>query len=782
MAALASIGWAVVAWWLALSLLGWLAWPLAAILCRSLPGRGYAYARSLGLLALGYLYWAAGMCGLPQSPAVLWGALALAAAGGLWGLISQRRTLAAFLGREWRQVLVAELLFAAVLLLYALHKAYDPAIDHTEEPMDFAMLNGILRSPGLPPRDPWLTGHPISYYYLGYYLVSVMARLAALPAGVAYNLGLAQALALTVLGAYGLLTDALRMGRRDQRSGTATVTLAAAGALTLGLAGNGVGPFEVLRALGLRAPSFYAWLGVPGLAEAPVTGGLVPAGRWWWWRASRVMLDLNYLGRTATVITEFPAFSFLLGDLHPHVMALPYTLLALGLAAQLYAQEREASAAPWQRPVRWLLMGWIIGALGFLNSWDLPTHALAAVLAYALGCWRGPAGWRHWVFNILVASALLDVGALAPYLPFYAGLRSQAQGVGLAYYTKTPLRSYLLCFGLWLLPLAADLAPELWRRLVGPRSLRRAFLTTWLALLVAPWCLTLAVGGLGRLLLGLGTLIVRGPWLLLVQSAALAALWLNLRDDLATPADHVSADRMLGHLFALLGVGLTYAVEFVFLRDLFGTRMNTVFKLYYQAWTLLGLAAVLAMARLWRRGLGGRLALGASALLMGAGLAYTGVAAHTRAEGYQGAPTLDGTVYLDEEDPDAAGALRWLRANAGPQDVLLEAPGEEYDATTNRLSAWTGIPTVLGWPGHEEQWRGDDGEVLRRQQDIAAIYTLADEAQTLDLLGTYGITWVLIGPYERDKYALDEAQLARWRALLPVRYESGEVWLLSTGP
>ncbi|MFH1084789.1 MAG: DUF2298 domain-containing protein, partial [Chloroflexota bacterium] len=665
-----------------------------------------------------------------------------------------------------------------------------PAIDHTEEPMDFAMLNGILRSPYLPPRDPWFSGHAISYYYLGYYMVSVLARLTAvawptaLPAGVAYNLGLAQALALAVLGAYGLLGDVLRLGRPGERPGAATVALAAAGALAIVLAGNLVGLFELLRALGLRAPGLYAWLGVPGLAVAPAMGGLLPAGRWWWWRASRVWLDLSYLGRTPTVITEFPAFSFLLGDLHPHVMALPYTLAALGLAAQLYAYGRATDAAPWRRPARWLLMGWLVGALGFLNSWDLPTYALAAVLAYALGRWRGVVARRRWVLDALTAAALLGVGVVAPYLPFYRGLGSQAQGIGLAYYTKTPLRSYLLCFGAWLLPLAADLAPGLWRRLTGPRRQRRAFLVAWLALLAAPWLFTLAWGGLGRLLLGLGALAVRGPWLLLAQSAALAALGLALRDDLAAPQGQAVAGgqavpgHTLGRLLALLGLGLTYAVEFVFLRDLFGTRMNTVFKVYYQAWTLLGLAAALAAPRLWRGARGGRLALGAAALLVGAGLAYTGAAAYTRAEGYRRAPTLDGTAYLRDEDPDAAGALGWLLAHASPEDILLEAPGVEYDASTSRLSAFSGIPTVLGWPGHEEQWRGDDREVLRRQRDIAAIYTLADEAQALALLRAYGVTLVVVGPHERDTYALDEARLTRWRALLPARYEAGAVLIL----
>ena len=197
-------------WWLACSALGWLMWPLAACIFAHSPGRGYAHARAVGLVSLGYFYWLPGVLRLwPNRNLVLWGVAAFLALAGLVMGAYRRVELGAWLRRQWRHVLVTEILFFAVLAFYAWYKTHDPAINHTEEPMDFMFLNAMLRSPRFPPRDPWMAGLDVSYYYLGYLIVSIISRLSAIPAGVAYNLGLAQTLALAVVGGYGVLYDLL---------------------------------------------------------------------------------------------------------------------------------------------------------------------------------------------------------------------------------------------------------------------------------------------------------------------------------------------------------------------------------------------------------------------------------------------------------------------------------------------------------------------------------------------------------------------------------------------
>jgi YYY domain-containing protein len=782
----------VLRWWATMTLIGWLAWPLAAGVFRGLPGRGYGLARALGLLALAYVYWLLGMAGvIPNSDGALWGVAVALAAAGLLGWWFARRDLGSEVRREWRHLLLAEALFAALLLLYAAHKAYDPAIDHTEEPMDFAFLNAMVRSPRFPPNDPWLAGHTVSYYYLGYLTVSLVGRLAGAPTAVGYNLGLAHTLALTAVGGYSVIQGLLRAagGAHRQAGAQAAGVL---GGVAVALAGNGAGILEALRARGVLSEAAARWFGVPGLAEAAPTGSWLPEGTWWW-RASRIIHDANVvpnaniLGKNPTVITEFPAFSFILGDLHPHVMALPYLMLGVGLAGALYGLGRgglERDLRTWGA-LAVTALG--LGALGFLNTWDIPTWAALGTLAFvggraagqAEGLISGAAPGRAWRDGALLGVGLL-VAAIVPYLPFYLSLGSQAQGIGLAYYAKTPLRQFVLCFAPWLLPLAVEVASTAGAQRAR-KKLRRA-LALWAAIVVAPWALTGLLGGPGRLILGLGVAAVSGSWLWIVLSAALALLGARLLWGHGGMEGARGIAEWLSGAALFLALALAYLCEFVYLRDLFDTRMNTVFKLYYQAWVLMGIGAVLVGYRQWRQGGWRRGAAYAAILLLIMTFYYPVAAAYTRGDGYRGLDTLDGAAYLREASPAEYGAYRWLDGAATGHDVVVEAPGEEYRADTSRLSAWTGVPTILGWPGHEAQWRrsqdrGGTDWLPARLADLETIYTSADREAVTRALRAYGATYLYVGPYERERYGVDAGRLAWYEAWLEVAYAEGEVRL-----
>ena len=233
---------------------------------------------------------------------------------------------------------------------------------------------------------------------------------------------------------------------------------------------------------------------------------------------------------------------------------------------------------------------------------------------------------------------------------------------------------------------------------------------------------------------------------------------------------------------AAMGLLLTVSAEFIFLRDTFGTRMNTIFKFYYQAWVLLGLASaygIFYLAQTWRQSRTlGRVTLGACmglcALLIGAGLWYTVAATVSKANGFVGTPTLDGTRYIAQYHPDDYAAIQWLRANAPLGAVMVEAPGGSY-SEYNWVSAHTGIPTLLGWGGHELQWRGNYDEPGRREPDIAAIYQTTDVDQFQRLLDAYQVDYVYLGRLERDKYRLNQPMQAKFDRVMVRVFERGEV-------
>jgi uncharacterized membrane protein len=214
-------------------------------------------------------------------------------------------------------------------------------------------------------------------------------------------------------------------------------------------------------------------------------------------------------------------------------------------------------------------------------------------------------------------------------------------------------------------------------------------------------------------------------------------------------------------------------VEFVYLRDTFGTRMNTVFKFYYQAWVLLALVAsfsVVYLARYAGRALrwGG---LTLVALLTVAGLFYPVFATVTRAERFQTEPTLDGVAYLAQQNPGDAAAAAWLRANVPGVATVLEAHGGSY-TYAGRISAQTGLPTLLGWEGHELQWRGDTTVQDLRKPILERIYGSATGAELQGLLNLWQIDYVLVGGQEQQAYGITPQSEARLAQIMELVYDS----------
>ncbi len=191
--------------------LGLLALPLTFRTFRSLPDRGYAFAKVLGLLLVSYLLWLAGLVRvLPNTRGSIALILALLAMLSLYLFWGRRREMARYLSENRRLIIVTEVLFLAAFLLWAGVRALNPDIAGTEKPMDFAFLNAIMRSVYFPPYDPWFSGQAISYYYFGYLMMGVMTKVTGVAPGIGFNLALALLFALTATGAFSLVHNLVR--------------------------------------------------------------------------------------------------------------------------------------------------------------------------------------------------------------------------------------------------------------------------------------------------------------------------------------------------------------------------------------------------------------------------------------------------------------------------------------------------------------------------------------------------------------------------------------------
>jgi YYY domain-containing protein len=710
--------------WALIEVIGLGAAPLAGVLLARLPGAGLALGKLLGLLLVLWLVWLGGSTTLvPYGTlsAALW--IALVCAVGLLAWVrgwEGRRAVARgeprgrLARRRWRKLAgrapapdplrgrlfwAAEAVFALAFAAMALLVAFSPDVWQTEKPMDMAFVNASNRAETFPPEDPWLAGADVNYYYLGHLAMALLVKLTAVAPDHGYNLAVAALFALTATGVFalaGTLWAAAGRERGAVRAGLAAVALVL-------VAGN-----------------------LDGARELIAEGG--PLREYDWFAPARIDPD---------AISEFPWFSFLLGDLHAHVLALPFTVVALAFCLQVaYAGPRV------ERRTRVVIeacaVALSVGVLYAVNSWSYPV--MAGLLVLAVVAWlRDPRSEPsrpavvRWLLAVLALSALL-------VLPFHLSFDPSARGIGVVEEGRgfaAWLRDELLLFGSF--AAFAGLV-YLGRLRATARPLRNS---VWIAVAA----------------LFAGSLLAAVEWahVALLLALLLVALHALLAADVAPPLRLVWL-LVCGALACMLGPELLYVRDEFDDSDLY--RMNTVFKLDYQAWLMLGLAAVGALAwrREWLPRRAARWAFAAVALVVVAGAAVYPVAGtYARKGGFDRSPTLDGLGWLRDRAPGDVGAIDWLNDHAPAGSVVLEAVGEDYSAFGHaRISTFTGLPTVLGWAGHERQWGHDVGA---RAEDVRRMYADGDAA----LLARYGVRYVVVGPLERTEYG--EAAVAIWDEL-----------------
>jgi YYY domain-containing protein len=709
----------IVKWYLLTTLVSLAFTPFTLALFRPLADRGAAFARILSVLLFVWPAWLlSGIASsvVPFGNAALWTTLVLGGAGSWWwgwrsGVLNRESLF---------HVAVAEAGFLAMFAGYVWFRGYDPTIQWQEKLSDLMMLASTMQAESMPPNDAWLAGEPINYYYAGYVPWAGIAKLVGTTPAIAYNLALATVFASTVLTA-------------------------------IGVAANVIGHFYSLtmaRVAGGLAALFMIFMATPWSVKTVYERrDTVWNASWFenWWAATR-----QFDGGTQDAITEFPAFSFQLGDLHPHLLALPFTLLALAMAwmlAILPSKDGQDSLRnQWGRIV---LAGGVAGGLYAMNSWDLPVYLLIAIagLLVGTGTWsqRERVGgvvllvasalvlWLpfHWHFESPTPSADNPVANAVENIPLVGGILASLTSW---YGDATTIGQYTGLLGFaWVVALAL-IGWSLWER----RNRNSDPLVTKV---------TLAVGGV-ILLLGL---LVPMPLLLLAGLPIVVILHLWQRDSSLNPTNVALT------LFAA-GFMLTIIPEIVYLLDVFNSRMNMVFKLYYQAWTLLALGAAISIVVLWdalRRVPVARIVLAASVAAMAVGgVSATTVGMHQWVN-WRGVPDewigMDGLHFL-ETQPGWEGehdAIAWLLENAGPDDVMLSAGGCEFTLDVGTTAAGSGVPSILGWEGHESQWHLGQArfreEITQRIEDINTLWETLDPA----LLDRYGITLIYMGPVEQ---------------------------------
>ncbi len=801
-------------WYLTLTLLGLLTFPLAHRLFPALKDRGYTLSRALGLLLWGFIFWLLASLGVIQNDVggillalvVLMGLVVWALAAG--GNFSERiHDVSGWMKENWRLVLATEVLFLVAFSFMALVRSANPESLGTEKPMELAFINAILRSPTFPPHDPWLSGYAISYYYFGYTMAALLAKFTATSGGVAFNLMLASLFGLNAVGAFGVGYDLLSAysKREAKNSSTSNILPSFLFPLFLLIVSNFEGFLEVLHRLKIGwsdGPNFWTWLGILDLKEAPLQPlSELPTHWYWWWRASRVITDYTLSENHMEVIDEFPAFSYVLGDLHPHILAMPFVLLVVAMTLNVFLRGWEGETnifgllRPRIRPVGFFAAAVILGGMAFLNTWDFPILLTIFCTAYVLILvMREGWAWTR-VLDFLELAIPLGILSILLYLPFYLGFQSQAGGILPNLINPSRGAHLWVMFGPFFILLIAFLIFQ-WRVVNSPANWKSAWLIAILgvlALWIFSWILAIVITlirpeMLAQFLNDLGaadtatliagafsrrTLYIGGLATLLILLVPPLAFISGLKSDPQKEESASPSPLPFVFLLILFGTLLVIAPEFIYLKDGFGNRMNTVFKFYYQAWLMWSLAAAFGSVILLRelRGAWRWVFAVVFVLVLGMAVVYPSIAFNTKTSGFTppNGFNLDASDHLNQSSPDDAAAINWLKT--APLGVVAEAVGGQYSEYA-RAATYSGQPNVIGWPGHEGQWRGGYTEVGSRPEDMRALYEtrIWDEAKSI--LDKYDVNYVYVGNLERGTYNLFEE---KFRLHLPVVYEQGSV-------
>lgn len=825
--------------------------PISKRLAPGLAGSGWLLGKATGLMLVSLSVWT-----LAYLRLLPFGVLSILLSSLAIGIVFWQKTLrdrkagrvatVPLLNRKDLPAMIgAEAGFLLLLLVWTFARGLRPEIDGLEKFMDYGFMLTIDRAGHFPAADMWFAGSPINYYYFGQYVFTLISKFAAVPLASGYNLAIASVFAFT-----GTLTFAvLRLlssfiPNRTRRSAGLKVLGAGLGGILMTVGGNSHSFFYSNSAPGKGLLRGIQRLGI----EVGDLSGFFFSD------------STRFIGHNPDIndktIHEFPYYSFLVADLHAHMINLIFVLLFIGLLILLVkkvvaypvssaldkGQASESSRLPdepilrqiLREPSTWLLT-LTMAVFMVCNFWDYIIYLVVLIMVMTfvgvvkfreLGGWESIPLFFIQFFSYLIPFMFISTPTLKLVVLALAALLSWL----IHRLERSPLtlagsfsalvfaaaHALTLPFNLFFDPISMSMA------LTDQRS---AFFQ--LVILWGPHVLV------GLIFLVAVILIARidKKKAFKVKSRFSLTEWLIMRE----PADVIIL------LFWLAGLGLIIAPEILYVVDIYGgayKRANTMFKFTYQSFVLLTLVWGWVAYRLLDRGLSvreidvpssnedslddeasddritkkasrtrktGSLIAGIFVTLLAIVPFWYPLSAtehwldNWSVSNYRG---LDGTVQLatknsaqipDIESDSPGGQLyhdyqliQWFNENVEGQPVILEAYGDSY-TDYNRISAYTGLPTVLGWQTHEWLWRTSAstpdayGQIVApRQLDVRTMYESTNIDLTNQLLDEYQVEYIVVGTLERLQFEnINEEML---QSLGHVIFSSGDIYVIRRVP
>ncbi|MFZ2025655.1 MAG: DUF2298 domain-containing protein [Microgenomates group bacterium] len=720
-------------WWSALFLVGAIAYPITKQLFPNWFDNGYFFAKAVGFALVSYLVYITGSLHfLPFTIMTIYIMMGVCFVGGL-GVFFFKKFRTAESGKKrfaermttlsswWSDAfwdkgllfLVEECVFFALLLFWTWVKAHEPSINGLEKFMDYGFMQSILNTRYFPAPDMWWAGGSINYYYFGHLVTAVITKLSGLSLGYTFNLMLATLFAITATMSFSIGYQLLHLAR----SRSAKITQRGLWERVGNIAGGVLTGFLVTMAGNMQ--TLYAFTkGYTGEDVEPFWKLLWPVGDFFN-QLSTGMQTYWYANATRFIpfsIHEFPSYSFVVSDVHGHVLSLPFVLLAIALLIALFGGEKRPKEKSSPIVFQWgtlVFYGFLLGILLMTNALDGPIYGglfacawFMSVILPARHRWK--TDWWDLIYPVCLVAILSFITAL-PFLFFFS---SFANGIGVNCPPAFLANSHI--------------GPFLFESV--DKCQHSPLWMMWLL-----W----------------GFFWFSGAWLFVSK------IW--KKEEQNAPFIRILK------VFFVFAIGLIIFPEFLYVKDIYPAhfRSNTMFKLGYQAFIMWSIISGFVIAHVFiSHGRQQKILRALCIVLLVPQIFLVSIypifsvrSYFNSLKTYQG---IWGMGWMEERYPEYWQAVQWLQNQQLTEQnkevpVIVEAAGDSY-TDFNQVSAFTGYPTITGWAVHEWLWRGSFEIVSPRQEDVQRIYESTDSAEIASLLAFYRVRYIIVGSQEREKY------------------------------
>lgn len=678
-----------------------------------LKDSAWGFGRIFSLLLLSLLVWNLAFLKVPINThlgvGILFFVLSLFSLYMTWTFfLSKKKFLQKFWQQFGRIIVIEEIIFFLALVFLFVMRSFQPEILGLEKFMDAGFIQAYLKSPTLPAFDIWYAGSSINYYSFGQFYHSILLQLWQIDLAYGYNL------LLTALFAFlcvQLFSIAFNFRSNFGKSSFKASIFA--------------GFFAVLLvALGANGHTLWYFFSKGSFAS------------YWYPDATR------FIERT---IHEFPAYSFVVSDLHAHVLSLPISLLLLlviflwlGEVLSISSKNLKKIKLLWQANFFYLsfVMGALFGVLVMTNTWDILIYGSLLFLIGIFLLFK-----NKFFFCSLVLSAMSVLIGTALFSAFWV-------------LNFTPISNSLM--------LAKEHTP-FWQLLVlwGPHL----FWASLLLLMIKPFFSAKKTSLLMPIL-------ILALFVLIIFLVVFPELF-YFKDIYTTYPRANTMFKLVFQGFMLLGILVSLFFSFVLFEK---NQQKTFF-----AWRLFDLRSTLTTKNKKTFLLKVRLRrfiflhLPIALFLFFSTLAYPYLAYKNYYGNFKNYQGLNGLAWFERKYPDDFVLLNYLKNKESEQVNIVEAVGESYTEFA-RISAFSGLPTILGWRVHEWLWRAGWDGPAKRTGIVEKIYNYPTSSEAKSYLKSYQIKYIVVGSKEYEAYKL--LDLEGLMSLGPVVAVSGKSYLI----